>query len=503
MNHLPVLVIVFPLLGGVSIALAGVKRPAARAVTAVTVAALHGVMLIMLIRYVYLVGPLHYYPGGWVYPVGIHLTVDAFSGFFLLILAVGHPATVLFRLGSDGLRGWDDKSATLTALYFTALTGIVVTGDLFNLFVFVELATVTTLGLISRKGRENSTVAGFIYLVLASVSGVMLLLGILLIYITTGTVTMVLVAQRIGSIPPHIHAVVAGCVLVSFGIKFGMVPGHLWQPRAYLGSGSTVAAVFSAIGMKIYLYALIRLLWLPLQVPELLPRLFDLLLVAGMVNILAGHLAALAENNLVRMLSFSSVAHAGYILLGIAVAGRVTPAAGIVAIVATLFHMAMHALAKSTLLWSGRTFIARRRSSSFSALSGAGRGAVGNVVAFSLGALAVVGIPPTGGFASKWYVALAQSSLVPVLVIAAGTVISLVYYGRFFIVLADRNGPGDAAVSSEGPARPSRSRRMLSPDTALILTLGIAALAAGPMEGVVREYLRYVAAALFGGGNPL
>ncbi|MFO8043771.1 MAG: proton-conducting transporter membrane subunit, partial [Alkalispirochaeta sp.] len=357
MSHLPILAIIVPLIGGILIALTGLIRPAVRAIVAVGVAGLHGVLLLLLVVRVFTDGPLEYFPGGWLPPVGIHLTVDAFSAFFLLLLAVGHPAAVLFRLATDGRSGWEDKSATLGAWYFAALAGITVTADLFNLFVFVELATVTTLGLIARKGRENSTVAGFVYLVLASLSGVLLLVSILLIYLTTGTVTSVLVAQRVATVPPHIHAIITGCMLISFGIKFGMVPLHLWQPRAYLGAGSTVSAIFSAFGMKIYLYALIRLLWLPLHAPELLPRVFDLLLVAGMVNILVGHLAALSERNLIRMLAFSSVAHVGYILLGVAAGGR-AGTLGTAALVATLFHIAMHSLAKATLLWSGRLFIA-------------------------------------------------------------------------------------------------------------------------------------------------
>jgi multicomponent Na+:H+ antiporter subunit D len=424
-RHLPVLVIIAPLLGGIAIAIAGAARPFLKALIAVITAVLHATLLLLLAWRAYAVGPVAYVPGGWTSPVGIQLGVDAFSAFFLVLLAVGHPVAVLFRIGSDRLTGWDDKSATLTSLYFAALTGIAVTADLFNLFVFVELATVTTLGLISRKGREDSTVAGFTYLMLASLSGVLLLLGILVLYITTGSVTSTLVAERIGSVPASLRGVVAGCILVSFGIKFGLVPFHLWQPRAYLGSGSSTAAIFSAFGMKIYLYALIRLLWLPLQLPELMPRFFDLLLVLGMVNILAGHLAALAETNLIRMLAFSSVAHVGYILLGVAVAGRYPASAGTTAMVAALFHMAMHALSKSALLWSGRRFIADRRSSSLADLTGAGAGATGTVVAFVLAALAIVGIPPTGGFASKWYVATAQASLIPVVVITVGTVISL------------------------------------------------------------------------------
>lgn len=525
MSHLPILAIIVPLIGGILIALTGVIRPHVRAIVAIVVAGLHGTTLLLLVVRVFNNGPLEYAPGGWLPPVGIQLTVDAFSAFFLLLLAVGHPAAVLFRLATDGRSGWEDKSATLGAWYFAALAGIVVTADLFNLFVFVELATVTTLGLIARKGRENSTVAGFVYLMLASLSGVLLLASILLIYLTTGTVTSVLVAQRIATIPPHIHAIITGGMLISFGIKFGMVPLHLWQPRAYLGAGSTVSAVFSAFGMKIYLYALIRLLWLPLQAPELLPRVFNLLLVAGMVNIVVGHLAALLERNLIRMLAFSSVAHVGYILLGVAAAGR-AGALGSVALVATLFHIAMHALAKATLLWSGRLFIAVRRSSLIASLQGVGTTSVPALLAFSLGALSIVGIPPTGGFASKWYIALANS-LPAVITIAAGTVISLVYYARCFGVLSGAepvetsttvHAPGTTPASATAatsaaaatpltfapaPTPQSNHGRRFRPAVVLVLLLGLASMGAGPAEQLIRRVLHTAAATLISAGATL
>jgi multicomponent Na+:H+ antiporter subunit D len=486
------MVIVTPLFGGIAIALTGTSRPYLRAATTLVGAVLHATLLLLLAWRVYTVGPVEYFPGGWISPMGIQLQVDAFSGFFLGLLALGHLAAVLYRIGSDQLTGWDDKSATLTSLYFAALTGITVTADLFNLFVFVELATVTTLGLISRKRREDSTVAGFTYLILASLSGVLFLLSVLVLYITTGSVTANVVAERIASVPASLHAVVVGAILVAFGIKFGLVPLHLWQPRAYVGAGSSTAAVFSAFGMKIYLYALIRLLWFPLRVPELSPQLFDLLLFLGTVNILVGHLAAISETNLIRMLAFSSVAHVGYILLGVAIAGRYPLTAGTTAMVAALFHMAMHALAKSALLWSGRRFIADRRSSSFVALTGSGTDAVGAMIAFSLAALVIIGIPPTGGFASKWYVALEQISVIPVVVIAAGTVLSLIYYARFFLLLNDTS----AGVPRGGPAR----HRGLRLDTLVVLLFGAVALASGSLECSIRTVLYGSATALIRGG---
>lgn len=472
MNHLPVLIVVIPLAGAFLISLMDILRPPLKVVVALLVSAAHAVTLIAA-AYRAMSGPaLLYSVGGWAAPIGITLMVDRFSAFFLLLLAIGHCASVVFRIGSENRSEWVGKSTTLIALFFAALSGIMVTTDLFNLFVFVELTTVCSIGLIARKRRPESSVAGFVYLMAAAISGGLLLFAVLVLYVATGTVSMPLVAQAAPSLPTHLHTAVSAAIVVSFGIKFGLVPLHIWQPRAYHAAGTTAAAILSAFGMKIYIYALLRLLWLPLQASAVLPGLFNVLLVMAMINILVGHLMAMIEHNLVRMLAFSSVAHVGYILLGVAAAGQSGGSAAAAAIAATLFHVGMHALMKSALLWSGHRLILLSQSSRIIDQGRIARRAPGSTVAFSLAALAIIGIPPTGGFASKWFVALAQNNLPAVLVIGAGTVISLVYYTRFFLIATGRSAP-DASLSQQ----PFRVRP--HPETVVVLLLSSAAVMAG------------------------
>lgn len=489
MNHLPVLVVAVPLAGGFLISLIGSLRPGFKAFAALTVATVHAYTLLAAAHSSMSGADLYYFVGTWIAPIGIALVVDRFSAFFLLLLAIGHPAAVLFRIGSENPSEWEGKSANLMALFFAALSGIVVTADLFNLFVFVELATVCSIGLIARKRRPESAVAGFVYLMVAAVSGGLLLFAVLILYVSTGSVSMPLVAQAAGDLPRHLHATATAAVVVSFGIKFGMVPLHFWQPRAYHAAGTTAAGVLSAFGMKIYIYALLRFLWVPLQAPVVLPGVFNLLLAVAMINILIGHLMAMIEHNMVRMLAFSSVAHAGYILLGVAAAGRAGGSAATTALVAVLFHAGMHALVKSSLLWSGHRFILLSQSSRIMDLGGVARRAPGTIVAFSFAALAIIGIPPSGGFASKWFIALAQTSLLPVLVIGAGTVISLVYYARFFLVVT-RRAPSDQPL----PDTPAGMRPHL--ETAVVLVLASAAVAAGFRDVHLRHLFLGAAEAL-------
>lgn len=482
MNHLPVLVVVIPVAGAFLISLVDTVRPAFKSTAALLVATAHSTTLVAA-AYRGMTGPaLLYSVGEWIAPVGISLMVDSFSAFFLLLLAIGHLASALVRIESGDRSEWARKSAALIALFFAALSGITVTADLFNLFIFVELATVCSIGLIARKRHPGSAVAGFVALMAATISGALLLFAVLVLYVATGTVAMPLVAQAAPDLPAHLHGMATAAIIVSFGIKIGLVPMHFWQPRAYHAAGTTVAAILSAFGLKIHVYALLRLLWFPLQAPVVLPGVYSILLVMGMVNILTGHSMAMIERNLVRMLAFSSIAHVGYILLGVAAAGRIGGSAAVYAVAAALFHTGMHALMKSALFWSGHRLIHLSRSSRIMDLGGIAWRAPGSIIAFSLAALAIIGIPPTGGFASKWFVAMAQQALLPVLVIGAGTVISLVYYGRFFLIATRRDPPDSFPAPHPLSLRPRLQ-------TAVVLALAVAAVMAGTRDVQVRSLL--------------
>lgn len=496
MNHLPVLVIVIPLIGGfllsfTELAPLAVRRNLKRSI-ALLAAGTHAIVLLTAATQAMNHGTMWYYLGEWRAPVGIVLRVDRFAAFFLATLALGHVMGVLIRMGTQHVTQWEGKSAALLSLLFAAFSGIVVTADLFNLYVFIELATVTSVGLISRKQYPSSAVAGFMYLMVGTISGALLLFAILIIYSVGGTVTMPLIAPAIQHMPATMRAVVVAAITVSLGIKFGMVPFHFWQPRAYRAAGMTASGVLSGFGMNIYIYALIRVLWEPLSAATTVNTVFLVLTGIAIVTILTGHIMALWETNLVRMLAYSSVAHSGYILVAFAAAGKLFAAPGGAALAtgaigAAMFHMAVHSIMKSTLLWSGHHFVFRSGSSIMTSHHSLGRPGLGPAVAFSVAALAIIGIPPTAGFASKWAVAAAQIHLIPVLAIAAGTAISLGYYVRYFIILfATPSGVRkrrDATVSDGGA-------------TILLLLMAVVLVYAGLQEESVRSLLVLAAESL-------
>ncbi|TVR01698.1 MAG: hypothetical protein EA403_10145, partial [Spirochaetaceae bacterium] len=300
--------------------------------------------------------------------------------------------------------------------------------------VFLELGTVSTTALIALKRRDEVAVRGFVYLIYASLSGILFLIAVVVLYAQTGVLTIAAISTVVAGMPRAAVAVAAACFIGSLGIKFALVPLHLWQAPAYQAAGSTACAFLSGTAMKLYLCALLRILLHGLRVHETLPAIFPTLLVLGLINILVGHLAGLAEPEAKRLLAYSGVAHVGYILTGVAALHGVADGAGrAVVLLAALTHLLMHALTKTTLFFTFRRITARFRSSSLREWRGAVRAEPVACAALFVAALAIVGIPPTIGFFSKWFIAVAvyrAFGLFPVLVIGLGTVISMIYYAR-------------------------------------------------------------------------
>ncbi|TVR53701.1 MAG: hypothetical protein EA426_17675 [Spirochaetaceae bacterium] len=499
MNHLPVLVVLTPLATALIASVFSIHQ--ARFVRLVVlIGAVAHVVVLLLTSYTALTtSGLAYAVGGWAAPVGIVLVVDAFSAFFLVILAIGHGVVTVYAVCEYQL---DRTSfAILLPLLATAIAGIIVAGDLFNLFVFLELAAISSTGLISLKRRGAGAVFGFVYLVYASLSGLLFLVGVVVLYAGTGVLTLAEIAAASSELDATTIVIAFVCFLVSFGIKFGLVPLHFWQAPVYDAAGSTAAAFLSGTAMKAYLYAVIRITWHVLRIPTAAPQAFVALLIFGMINIVIGHLAGLAERDVKRLLAYSGVAHVGYILVGLAVAGATAEYAGAAgaALAAALLHVLMHTLTKTTLFFSARRLIAHARTSAIDGLGGAARAEPVAFSAFFVAALAIVGIPPTIGFASKWYISLAaleRFGIVPVIVISLGTVISMVYYTRIAVLALGpdtRFGADDRRCSGVVPSAHPIGRAFGS---ATMVLLAAATVALGPASSVLRSFLMRAAPAL-------
>ncbi|MFW6247953.1 MAG: complex I subunit 5 family protein [bacterium] len=478
MSQAIIAVVLLPLSGAILASLLAFRSERWTRALVVGVAVAHAVAVGLVAVGVEGTGGSVYHVGGWAAPIGIVLVADPLSVFFLILVSLGH--LVFLAHASAEERGERRGLWTLTELFVTALSGMILAGDLFNLFVFIELASVASAGLITHKQRAEGAGAGFVYLMFASVSGLLFLAAVILVYAGGGSLTLATVSAKTSSLPTGSYRAVVGLLIASLGMKFGLVPFHLWQAPAYDAAGSSVAGLLSGTGMKAYLYVLIRLLIHTLRAGTMIPHSGLVVLVLGLANIVVGHVLALAERDLKRLLAFSSVAHVGYILVAVATVLTVQPnapasstavTAATAAAAAALLHIAFHALIKTTLFYAGRTLVNRARTAVLEGLRGIARAEPIGFGAFVLAAIALVGIPPASGFYSKWRIAVEAHPVfgpVPVATIAAGTVISMLYYGRVLHL-------GLAAPQRPAPGTTGSTRWTL----ALVAVLAVATVAAG------------------------
>lgn len=485
MNHWLIAVVLIPLASAVTASIVGRRSEGAVRLFLLFAAVAYAGAIYRLSVDV-TAGAVVYRVGGWSAPLGIIMVADSLTILFLILLCAGHGVFLLHALAQE--RSARPAMWVLSQLLLTALSGIVVAGDLFNLFVFVELASVSSVGLITHKQRAQGAGAGFVYLLFASISGTLFLIAVMVIYAGVGTLTMADIAYRVHRMPTGAYRAATALIIASLGIKFGMIPFHFWQAPSYDAAGSSVAALLSGTGMKVYLYAFARLIMHTLRVPALLDGAGTVLLVFGAVNILVGHTIALVERDLKRLLAFSSVAHVGYILIGLAAAmdaptiAPATAAAG-----ALLLHVIFHSLMKATLFYAGRSLIDRVGESTLERLRGVAHAERVGFAAFVLASLALVGIPPTSGFFSKWRVAgeaYTAYGVAPVAIVAAGTVISMLYYARVLHL-----GLSHVAV-------PPGRRRAVRFSLGLVGVLSAATLALGFLGPRIEAGIARAAAAL-------
>jgi len=401
---------------GFILALAGVGLSAAASVWA--------------LAYVLDNGTMHYNLGGWAPPVGIELVVDLISAFVAVIV------TSVATLVIIGTRRWADREAGdrlgsfygLVMLLITGLVGMVVTGDLFNLFVFLEISSLAAYALIF-LGGGRAMLAGFRYLILGSVGGSLYMLGVGFLYFSTGTLNMGEMKDILTD-DATARSVQAGAALIfaGLGLKMALVPMHLWLPDAYTFAPSSVNTLVAPIMTKVGAYAMIRMFLsvFPDDYLNDVVPIGDALLVLGLIGIIFGSVAAMSQKDIRRMLAYSSISQLALIAVGV---GLGTP----LGLVAALLHIMNHAVMKATLFMAAASVRFTSGITQVADFTGLGRRMPFTMGAFTLGALAMVGIPPATGFFSKWYAVQAgieSSQWIVVAVVLASSLLTAVYLFR-------------------------------------------------------------------------
>ena len=402
-EHLPVLVIIIPLVLALIAPVAGRLNRIYSWAIALLATLFSFVGSVLLLYQVMYSGAISYWMGGWEPPWGIEYVIDYFSGFVLVIVSFLAVAVTIFARKSVADEIDEKKIPAFYGVYLlfiVGLMGMIVTGDIFNLYVFLEISSLTGYALVAMGKRRKAPLAGFRYLVIGTVGATFILLGIGYLYIATGTLNMADLGARLpGLFNSKLVITAFAFFAIGFSIKIALFPLHTWLPD-------------TVFGVQVFLNQ-----WVSV------PYFF---LIIASVAMLVGSILAIAQTNIKKMLAYSSVSQIGYIILGVALMNPIGLQGG-------LLHIFNHALMKCALFMSVGCIAYKTGITNIADLKGLGFKKPYSMVAFTAGALSMIGIPLTVGFVSKWYLAMGSLEngmwyLIPVIVISS--VLMLVYFWR-------------------------------------------------------------------------
>ena len=419
--------------------------------------------------------PLVYQSGGWPAPFGISLVADMLSALFVVMTQLIMVTGILYALGSkDKVVGYPTFYPLFLTLA-TGLTGAMLTGDIFNMYVFAELLVISGTVLTAISDDRYGTEAAYKYFYISLLASFFMLLAIGSLYAAYGTLNMADLAVRIkdgGPTEPLLWPAIA-FLLTTFMIKSAVFPFHFWQPDFHTAAPTAVSAMLSSVVVKLGVYGFLRMTTL-LFVDEA-PQIRAILLVLGIVGVIFGGLSAIGTHNVKRMLAYSTLAQVGFILVGI---GWGTPFSITAAIIFSFNHSVIKA---AMLMLAG--YIASRasiKSAAFDIVTGAGKSLPAAGLLFFIGSLALAGIPPTNGFVSKMTLfssGLDAEQFWSLLFIGVTSIFTLIYTIRAFqrIWWLQPVGNAESGMGNESPSGSAVGDNLLAPAllVLLILILGI------------------------------
>lgn len=445
-EHLPVLQVVVPLLAAPVAALVG--RPRISWLVAFLAALWAFGCALALLATVHAGGLVSYEIGGWPAPWGIEYRVDTVNAFVLVIVSGIAAAVMPYALKSIEREVEPGRIPLLYAaliLCLTGLLGITITGDAFNVFVFLEISSLSSYALIAMGSDRRALAAAYQYLIMGSIGATFIVIGIAMMYAMTGTLNMADLAERLPGVSNTRTIPVAFAFLtVGAGLKLALFPLHLWLPNAYAFAPSAVTVFLAATATKVAVYMLLRFMLTlfgaafafdVMQVDYILMPL-------AVVAILLMSISAIYQADVKRLLAYSSVAQIGYVILGVSMAS-------VLGLTAAILHLFNHALMKGALFMAMGCVMYRVGSVRVDAMHGLGRSMPFTMAAFVVGGLSLIGVPLTVGFISKWYLvraAVEQGRWGLAVLVLFGSLLALVYVGRVVESAYFRRGPEGSPV---------------------------------------------------------
>ena len=386
--------------------------------------------------------PIIVMAGAWKPPVGIDLYIGQFAALFVFIVAAVSFLLSVYNFKTIKIEPID-KYAMLFLLLMLGATGMIATGDIFNLFVFMEITSITAYALTAYSKTGEAAEASMKYMVLGGIGSSFFLIGIAIIYGSLGTLNMAQIAQLASGM--NATAAQAGLALLIFGlaVEAELFPLNAWAPDAYQAAPHPVTVMFSAFVVKAGLYAAARLLYL-MQSVSSWHSVLKLVVIMATLTVLVAEFSALRQRNVKRMIAYSSISQVGFIALALALGTQAGVDAGV-------FHMVNHAIVKALLFIAVGYVAVELGGAEMENFKGLGRRMPITAFSITIGSLAVIGIPMFNVFWSKLRIILATVDVgytwAAVLVLIA-SVVEAVYYLRLLHVIWFEGGGERIAEST-------------------------------------------------------
>ena len=343
--------------------------------------------------------------GKWPIPLGINLVLDGLSSLLLLAIGVVTAAVMLFSAGYMEQYTAKPKFLSLFLLMVAGMNGVVLSGDLFNLFVFLEITSIASYALVGFGCGHEEFEAAFKYMVLGSIASIFILFGIGLVYGNTGTLNMAYISKSIQSSGVNAGLGFAlALFIVGFSLKAALVPFHAWLPDAHPSAPAPISAMLSGVLIKtLGVYALARVVFniFGVSVP-----VGWLLIVLGILSMVIGVFLAVGQWDLKRLLAYHSISQMGYVVLGLGIGALILARGGelkwaALAILGGLFHMVNHAVFKSLLFLTSGSIEMATGTRQLKQLGGLAVRMPVTRATCTLASAAISGVPPFNGFWSK------------------------------------------------------------------------------------------------------
>ncbi|OYT59496.1 NADH:ubiquinone oxidoreductase [Euryarchaeota archaeon ex4484_178] len=435
-QHSPALIIAIPLLAAFATPLISKVSVRARNIWVILALALTEIFVVILLYQVYNFGTQVYVFGANPYdltvpvdsrgiPIRIIFVVDAMSIFMAFTAATVALAGAIYSVSCEAEQTGQDKYYSLLLLMTVGMLGMMLTGDLFNFFVFLEINSLASAALVAyRVDRGVAVEAAFKYAIISSLGGLMVLFAIGILYGQYDALNMAMVAYRMQATGfGNLDKIAMALFTVTLAMKAGAIPMHFWVPDGYGKAPGAISAML-VTASQASLYGLFRVNFTVFGLAANTYTLGWFLIILGVLSMFVGVTMALIQHDIKRLMAYHAISQTGYMLLGVGVGLATLGTAafsqyGFAAMEGGIFHIINHAMYKGLLFLTAGAIIYRVGTSDLDKMGGLGHSMKYTMIFFMIGALAIAGIPPFNGFASKLLIYESVYQFNPILSILA------------------------------------------------------------------------------------